>query len=199
MPNTSIVTVTAKQATAQAITDYGAGVAAHLGGDWAKHNAVRVLGAEFKDAGGNTVALDTVRMEVTNPATDVDAAVVVPATLVGESVIGGLPPIIVVQPQSQSVAPGSDVQFLVTAISDTPLTYQWQKNYVPVNGATAVTLVLPNAIAGDAGLYAVTVFNSNGSVLSSTGTLAVGVAGAPADNGGFLEHIPDPLFHAIFG
>lgn len=203
--NTSIVTATAKQVTQQSVTDYGAGVFAHVNGDWSSHNVMAVLtsggtSVPYLDSAAAKAGLDTIRMLLTDTVTNGDQAVVCPATPVGGSVLAGQPPIIVLQPQSQSVPPGTTVQFLVGAISDISISYQWRKNSASINGATATTLVLPNVQSGDAGNYDVFVSNANGSVVSSTGTLQVSSSFTGGDDDGFFESLPHvKIFKSLFG
>jgi hypothetical protein len=66
------------------------------------------------------------------------------------------PPAISAQPVSQSICPGSNVTFNVTA-TGTALTYQWRKGGVNISGATASSYTINNAVAGDAGNYDVVI------------------------------------------
>ncbi|HVM47903.1 MAG TPA: LamG-like jellyroll fold domain-containing protein [Candidatus Acidoferrum sp.] len=86
-------------------------------------------------------------------------------------------PIIKTQPLSQVGYWGGSVNFSVTATGSEPLAYQWQKDNVPINGATASTLVLTNLQAWNAGNYAVLVSDTGGSVLSSNANLTINPAG----------------------
>jgi hypothetical protein len=88
------------------------------------------------------------------------------------------PPTITTQPASQSVAPGTSVQFSVAANGVGPLTYQWFFNGAPFVGATTATLTFANARASDAGDYTVAVTNPVGTVTSTKATLTVGAAPA---------------------
>ena len=55
-----------------------------------------------------------------------------------------------------------------------PLSYQWFKNGVAIDGATSSSYTTPPTVAGDTGsLFTVTVTNSAGSVTSLPGTLTV--------------------------
>lgn len=84
-----------------------------------------------------------------------------------------VPPLITVQPQSQSVRPGSRVTFSVLATGSEPLTYQWYRDGVSLPGATDPTLVLASAQVGNAGTYNVVVNNEGGSASSDGATLSV--------------------------
>jgi len=85
------------------------------------------------------------------------------------------PPSISIQPQSQTNASGNTVNFTVTAIGSFPLSYQWSFNGVSnvIAGATNATLTLTNIQPTNAGIYAVLVTNTLGSILSSNATLTV--------------------------
>jgi uncharacterized repeat protein (TIGR03803 family) len=90
-----------------------------------------------------------------------------------------LPPIITVQPQSQTSNAGANVMFLVSATSLHPMSYQWQKNGTNLvdggnfSGATTNTLTITGISDIDAASYSIIVSNSNGSVTSSNATLTV--------------------------
>ena len=86
------------------------------------------------------------------------------------------PPLILVQPKSQTVLGEASVTFDVIANSAWPLSYQWQKNNSPIGGATNATLTFTNANALDSASYLVTVANLNGSVNSSNAILNVVVS-----------------------
>ena len=86
------------------------------------------------------------------------------------------PPVIATQPQSQTVAPGANVQFSVTAGAVPAPTYQWYFNGSIFNGATTSTLSFATARSADAGDYTVVVTNSLGAVTSNKATLTVSAA-----------------------
>jgi pectate lyase/pectin methylesterase-like acyl-CoA thioesterase len=84
-----------------------------------------------------------------------------------------LPPVIAVQPVSQTVGAGSNVTFTVAASGAPPLAFQWKKNGLEIAGATTDTLALTNVQLTDAGIYTVAVTNAGGSVESAPATLSV--------------------------
>jgi hypothetical protein len=84
-----------------------------------------------------------------------------------------IPPAIVQQPASQTVAQGGTANFQVGATGTTPFSYQWSFNGAGISGATASTYTINNVQTSQAGLYAVTVSNIAGSVVSSNATLTV--------------------------
>jgi sugar lactone lactonase YvrE len=83
------------------------------------------------------------------------------------------PPAITTQPQSQTVAAGSSAQFSVTASGRPAVTYQWNFNGTPINGATSSSFSLSSAQSGNAGSYTVVVSNVMGNVTSTFVTLTV--------------------------
>src|SRR5207237_1924433 len=87
-----------------------------------------------------------------------------------------IPPRIVTQPQGADLYWGGSVTLSSTAAGDAPLTYQWQKNGVPISGATNPSLVITNLQSTNAGNYSLLVTNSIGSALSSAALLNVSVA-----------------------
>ena len=80
-------------------------------------------------------------------------------------------PMIITQPQSQTVQVGSSVMFSVVT-SGFPLpNYQWRFNGQSLAGQTATSLSLTNVQFANAGGYSVVVTNAYGSVTSATATL----------------------------
>ena len=71
---------------------------------------------------------------------------------------------------------GETATFNVTASGTAPLSYQWRLNSKNIVGATTDTLVLTNVQAAAAGVYAVVVSNSVGTVTSSNAMLTVNAA-----------------------
>jgi Ig-like domain-containing protein/beta-propeller repeat-containing protein len=83
------------------------------------------------------------------------------------------PPIITVEPISQSVIEGTNVTFSVSAIGSSPLSYQWKLNGANIPGATSSNLVLLSVTTGDSGVYSVVVNNIADSDTSIGATLNV--------------------------
>ena len=82
-------------------------------------------------------------------------------------------PVILAQPQGESLPVGSNATLSVT-INDTILVnYQWFKNGTNILGATNATLTLTSVTPDDAGIYTVLVANPPGFVLSDPATLVV--------------------------
>lgn len=76
-------------------------------------------------------------------------------------------------PQDQTVTPGQDVTFSVTAAGTAPLSYQWLKNGTEINGENAQTLTITNVMTADAGDYTCRVTNGSGSKVSNAAALTV--------------------------
>lgn len=89
-----------------------------------------------------------------------------------------LPPLITLQPATQTAGVGASVQFIATAIGAAPLSYRWQKDGVDLPAATSATLSLANITFADAGTYRLRVSNPVGSVLSDPAQLLM--PGPPA-------------------
>ena len=105
---------------------------------------------------------------VSNPAGSAGSAEAVLAVQV--------PPAISQQPQSQTIAGGSDATLSVVATGTAPLGYQWRFNGVDLAGATNATLVLRNVTAGQAGSYTVLISNEAGVAQSASATVGVNVS-----------------------
>jgi hypothetical protein len=81
------------------------------------------------------------------------------------------PPVIIKQPQSQSVLTNITVTFSVTVSNAT--SYQWQSNMVDLAGQTNDSLTLDNVVVSDSATYRVVVSNATDSVISSNAVLTV--------------------------
>ena len=84
-----------------------------------------------------------------------------------------IPPSITVQPQSQTVIPGTNVTFSVVATGTASLGYQWRFNGTNLAGATGTNYTKNNVQPADAGYYSVVVTNMAGSVTSLSASLTV--------------------------
>ncbi|MCP5516574.1 MAG: hypothetical protein H7A45_04850 [Verrucomicrobiales bacterium] len=91
--------------------------------------------------------------------------------LAGQDVTGA--PVVARQPASQKRIEGTTAVFEVAATGKRPLTYQWLKDGVAIDGATGSKLVVSRLQPGSAGDYTVQVTNSEGSVESEAATLVV--------------------------
>ncbi|MDP3207695.1 MAG: immunoglobulin domain-containing protein, partial [Rhodoglobus sp.] len=84
-----------------------------------------------------------------------------------------VPPSIATPPLSRVVRLGGSTTLAVVATGGAPLTYQWKKDAVAIDGATSATLAINNAQFAQAGAYTVTVTNTQGSPTSAPAQLAV--------------------------
>ena len=88
-------------------------------------------------------------------------------------------PTITQQPVAQAPCAGGTATFTVAASGQAPLGYQWQKDGGNLGGATAATLEITNADAGDVGSYACVVTDGCGNpVTSNAAALTLNAAAA---------------------
>lgn len=130
-------------------------------------------------SGGTTVMSYSVNESADIPFTGFDALVML-STYNGALEVTDLSiartsiaPAVVTAPAPQIAAAGTDATFTVAATGAPAPTYQWQKDGVNIDGATAATLTLPNVQTTDAGDYRVLVSNAIGSAISSAASLTV--------------------------
>ena len=89
-------------------------------------------------------------------------------------------PSVTAGPQSQTVAVTTPASFDVTATGTAPLSYQWRRNGVPINGATGTSFNIASAeLSDDGSLYDVVVSNIGGSATSAPATLNVFIPNQP--------------------
>jgi len=87
------------------------------------------------------------------------------------------PPVIVNQPQPQTVLAGATATFTVTASGAPPLSFQWLKNGVIIAGATNASYMTPATSLADSGSsFTVAVTNLSGGVTSTAALLTVNPA-----------------------
>jgi hypothetical protein len=141
------------------------------------HNGIDenlVVGAKHRQGGDGEVLeaffdglMDNYRLyNVALTATQVAAIAGVPVT--PET------PVIIQQPRNRKVNEGQTATFGVTATGDPPLTYQWLKGGVVIDGATQSRYTTPPTTNADNGtLYSVIVTNPGGSVTSNEAKLTV--------------------------
>jgi len=91
----------------------------------------------------------------------------------GADYIAGEPPVITMQPQSQTIVAYQDATFSVAAAGAAPLFYQWLFNGAPLSGATNATLMIGNVLPSMAGRYEAVVFNAAGSATSAGAQLTL--------------------------
>jgi hypothetical protein len=83
------------------------------------------------------------------------------------------PPVIVMQPQNQTVPYNGSATFFVQATGTFPLSFQWQFNGSSIGNATNVRLVLDSVESAQNGSYDVLISNSVSNVVSSNAVLTV--------------------------
>ncbi|HTG45664.1 MAG TPA: lamin tail domain-containing protein, partial [Verrucomicrobiae bacterium] len=91
----------------------------------------------------------------------------------GTPYVGGLLPVVTVQPASHSAVAFTRATLSVSVEGAQPFTYQWRFGGTNIFGADSNLLVLNGLKPSDAGLYSVVIFNPVGSVVSSNAELTV--------------------------
>jgi sugar lactone lactonase YvrE len=84
-----------------------------------------------------------------------------------------LPPAILKQPTPIATTTGNQAVFTITAVSSLPLTYQWRKNGLPLDGGSSAILTIANAQLTNTGTYDCILNNNAGTISSDTATLTV--------------------------
>lgn len=84
-----------------------------------------------------------------------------------------LDPLITQQPKPSSVIKGQSAKFKVAAFSETPLSYQWFYEGLPIQGKVSSELVLESVTRAERGKYSVLVANQYSTVLSEAVSLEV--------------------------
>jgi hypothetical protein len=120
----------------------------------------------------------------------------VPYLVTNYAGVGKLAPVVITQPQNQSVVPGQNASFNVVVIGASPLAYQWYFNTnTPLPNATNAAVNISNAQAANAGGYTIVATNLFGSATSSVAVLTIGqgsvsVVGSP--------ELTNGVFHVLF-
>jgi hypothetical protein len=83
------------------------------------------------------------------------------------------PPVMVTQPQSQTIMAGTTANFTAAATACTPLVYQWFFNQALLTNQTGTALSLASVNSGSAGNYSVVATAAGGSTTSIVATLTV--------------------------
>ncbi|MFC1859063.1 immunoglobulin domain-containing protein [Thermodesulfobacteriota bacterium] len=105
-----------------------------------------------------------------------------PATLIVND-----PPEIATHPQSQTLNPGETATFNIVATGAGPLTYQWSRGGVDIDGANASSYSITSVQESDEGDYACHVANNAGSDTSDPAALTVN------DSPVIVGNIPDQI------
>src|SRR6185503_6656823 len=90
-------------------------------------------------------------------------------------------PLIATQPQTRFGRVGTNATFVVSAVSSTPISYQWRFNGADIAGATSSSYTVNNAQLANDGIYTVRLTDSYGSVVSDPANLVILVNPAITD------------------
>lgn len=101
------------------------------------------------------------------------------------------PPMVTQDPGNQTVTEGQTATFTVAATGTAPLSYQWRKNNMDINGANLPTYTTPPVTLADSGAqYSCFVSNDFGNDTSNPATLTV----LPASTTGLMFYpLPQPI------
>lgn len=102
-------------------------------------------------------------------------------------VTDGSPFFISQPPANLSLIVGSTLSLKVAASGDSPISYQWFFNGVPISGATGDTLTIPNTTTSNSGAYTATITNSVGSSTSQPANVRIEPVGVIAGNDNFAN------------
>ncbi len=141
---------------------------------WQKNlaNIAGATAASYTDASVQTNDVGSYRCVVTN-AYGLAASAAATLTV---NIPVPVPASITTNPQSITLTVGQSATFAVTAIGDSPMSYQWQKNSANISGATSASYTIASAQTNNAGSYWCVVSNAYGSATSAAATLTVNIA-----------------------
>jgi hypothetical protein len=148
----------------------------------------RKNGADLVGATEETLTLDNVQ-----PADEGSYSVVVSnalgtVTSDAATMTVILPPAISAQPLGANLYLGEAFTLAVIATGSEPLSYQWQKDGVDLEGANDASLVLNPVLEANAGSYTVVISNAAGSVTSDAAVIAATVDLRDSDGDGLNNY-----------
>jgi len=88
-------------------------------------------------------------------------------------VVDKMPPVIVTQPEDESVSAGETIYLYAESDGTQPIDPVWKKNGVVIEGATSSLLEIDNALISDVGEYTCEMSNEWGSVVTRIATVGV--------------------------
>ncbi len=136
-------------------------------GNFIQGNKLVLVFTGNDDAGNSTSGF---RLAVTNS---------LPLPALTFSILNNQPPVVTVQPQSQTVDTGANVSISLTASGSAPLSYQWFNSGGAIARATNATLTLSSVTTNAADGYYAVLTNAYGSATSAVATLTVNPPQAP--------------------
>jgi alpha-tubulin suppressor-like RCC1 family protein len=102
-----------------------------------------------------------------------------------------------IQPQSQTVAPGSNPTFTASATGYGPVSYQWRLNGTVIPGATGTSFAVTNAQITQVGSYSVVASTSVGSSVSLNASLSLCQVFAWGNNAYGETNVPPGLTNVV--
>ncbi|MBN8457487.1 MAG: alpha-N-acetylglucosaminidase C-terminal domain-containing protein [Verrucomicrobia bacterium] len=160
------------QASQTAATMYVFTSSSQAGTDIAASSPATTVSGNIANSSGNRPVFDRIRLSGNNGMT-YDSLRVGTTFADVMPVAAPVAPSITTQPVAATVSEFGTCTFSVQVAGTPPLSYQWKKNGVTLDGKTAASLVLTNLASADAGSYSVTVSNTQGSVDSDSAELTV--------------------------
>jgi hypothetical protein len=140
---------------------------APLGYQW------RLFGTNLTAATASTLSLSSVQSADAGPYNVVVSNLAGIATSAVAQLTVLVPPAITTQPLTQTVLPGTNVSFSVSATGSAPLGYQWRFAGTNLDNSTASSLSLSTVQPSQAGPYSVVISNTAGMITSSTANLRI--------------------------
>jgi hypothetical protein len=117
------------------------------------------------------------------------------------AVVVNYPPVIETQPTDQTLKEGEDLELSVEATSIRPMTYQWFKDDVKIDGATTPDFEIQGVTLTHNGFYFCNVTNDCGTMKTTVVQVVVnkdgGISGVTEENAIKLQVTPNPAISDI--